>query len=189
MATNHHSVLVVTKDEKISALVAQMLQEPMFSLTVANDFNEARRILNEVTYNIVIVDSGDGSDTDFAIDVSSFQSVVLLLAPAHLFDRISYRVECYGILTLTKPFDAFYFYNMIKVAIAVRFKIESLTSQTVKLKEKMEEIRIVNRAKMLLMQHENMSEDEAHHAIEKRAMDACAKRVKIAKEIIRRYSN
>lgn len=189
METEHHSVLVVTKDSKISSSITQMLTAPLFTVTVASDFNEARRILNELTYNIIIVDSGDGSDTDFAIDVSDSTSTVLLFAPVHLFDQISYRVEGYGILTLTKPFDAFYFYNMIKIAIAVQFKIQSISSQTVKLKEKMEEIRIVNRAKMLLMQNESMTEENAHHSIEKRAMDACVKRIQVAKEIICQYNS
>lgn len=164
-----------------------MLQAPMFELTLASDFNEARRRLSEYTFNIIIVDSGDGSDTEFAVDVSESNSSILLLVPQEHFDQVSYRVESYGIITATKPFDGFYFYNMIKVAIAVQYKIQKLTSQTIKLKEKMEEIRLVNRAKMLLMQHQNMTEEEAHHHLEKTAMDKCAKRIAIAKEIISEF--
>jgi len=188
MDSESHSVLLVSKESKIVTQISAFLMPPMFELTTCSDFNEARRVAKERNFNIVIVDSGDGSDMDFAVDISDSSSTILLLAPAEHFDQISYRVEGYGILTITKPFDAFYFYNMMKIAIAVQYKIQVLSSQTVKLKEKMEEIRLVNRAKMLLMQNLNMSEQESHRYIEKEAMDRCIKRTAMAEQIIRMYS-
>ncbi|MCR4631441.1 MAG: ANTAR domain-containing protein, partial [Treponema sp.] len=96
-------------------------------------------------------------------------------------------VEGFGVLTVTKPFEPFYFYNMMKVAIAVQYKVQTLSSQTIKLKSKMEEIRLMNRAKMLLMQNLKMTEQEAHHHLEKEAMNRGMKRTAIADEIIRTY--
>lgn len=187
MTTDVHSVLLVSKDAKILSSVTALLVPPLFEVTVAGDFNEARRIAKERNYNIIIVDSGDGFDTDFAVDVSDSSATVLLMVPHEHFDQTSYQVEGYGILTITKPFDAFYFYNMIKISIAVQYKIQVLSSQTVKLKEKMEEIRLVNRAKMLLMQKLNMTEADAHRYIEKEAMNRCIKRTALAEEIIKTY--
>ena len=188
MASDIHSVLVVTKDIKTSTLISAMLVPPMFDVILAEDFNEARRLCTERVFNIVIVDFADGEGTDFAVDISSCTSTILLLAPTQFFDQLSYRVEPYGILTITSPFDQFYFYNMIKIAIAVQYKVQVLSSQTIKLKEKMEEIRLVNRAKMLLMQHKNLTEQEAHRYLEKQAMDHSMKRVAVAEEIIKTYS-
>ena len=188
MASDIHSVLVVTKDIKTSTLISAMLVPPMFDVILAEDFNEARRLCTERVFNIVIVDFADGEGTDFAVDISSCTSTILLLAPTQFFDQLSYRVEPYGILTITSPFDQFYFYNMIKIAIAVQYKVQVLSSQTIKLKEKMEEIRIVNRAKMLLMQNKEMSEQEAHRFLEKQAMDRSMKRIAVPDEIIKTYS-
>ena len=188
MASDIHSVLVVTKDIKTSTLISAMLVPPMFDVILAEDFNEARRLCTERVFNIVIVDFADGEGTDFAVDISSCTSTILLLAPTQFFDQLSYRVEPYGILTITSPFDQFYFYNMIKIAIAAQYKVQVLSSQTIKLKEKMEEIRIVNRAKMLLMQNKEMSEQEAHRFLEKQAMDRSMKRIAVADEIIKTYS-
>jgi len=185
MTSDTYSVLLVTKDSKISSLVSAMLIPPIFELSLCSDFNEARRKCDERVFNIVLVDFADGEGTDFAVDISESLSIILLLAPAEHFDSISFKVEGYGILTLTSPFDQFYFYNMIKVAIAVQYKVKVLSSQTTKLKEKMEEIRLVNRAKMLLMQNKNMTEQEAHRYIEKEAMDSGAKKTAVAEIIIR----
>ena len=187
MEAESHSVLLVSRDSKIISQVSAFLVPPLFELTTTSDFNEARRLATERTFNIIIADSGDGYDTDFAINVADSYSTFLLLVPNEHFDEISYRVEGYGILTITKPFEPFYFYNMVKIAIAVQYKVQVLSSQTTKLKVKMEEIKQVNRAKMLLMQNMNMSEQEAHRYIEKEAMDRGMKKTAISEEIIKTY--
>ena len=187
MEAESHSVLLVSRDSKIISQVSAFLVAPLFELTTTSDFNEARRLATERTFNIIIADSGDGYDTDFAINIADSYSTILLLVPNEHFDEISYRVEGYGILTITKPFEPFYFYNMVKIAIAVQYKVQVLSSQTTKLKVKMEEIKQVNRAKMLLMQNMNMTEQEAHRYIEKEAMDRGMKRIAISEEIIKTY--
>ena len=187
MEAESHSVLLVSRDSKIISQVSAFLVPPLFELTTTSDFNEARRLATERTFNIIIADSGDGYDTDFAINVADSYSTILLLVPNEHFDEISYRVEGYGILTITKPFEPFYFYNMVKIAIAVQYKVQVLSSQTTKLKVKMEEIKQVNRAKMLLMSNMNMSEQEAHRYIEKEAMDRGMKKTAISEEIIKTY--
>ena len=187
MEAESHSVLLVSRDSKIVSQISAFLVPPLFELTTTCDFNEARRMATERSFNIIIADSGDGYDTDFAINIADSYSTILLLVPNEHFDEISYRVEGYGILTITKPFEPFYFYNMVKIAIAVQYKVQVLSSQTTKLKVKMEEIKLVNRAKMLLMSNMNMSEQEAHRYIEKEAMDRGMKRTAISEEIIKTY--
>ncbi len=187
MEAESHSVLVVSRDSKIISQISAFLVPPLFELTTTSDFNEARRLATERSFNIIIADSGDGYDTDFAINLADSYSTILLLVPNEHFDEISYRVEGYGILTITKPFEPFYLYNMMKIAIAVQYKVQVLSSQTTKLKVKMEEIKQVNRAKMLLMQNMNMSEQEAHRYIEKEAMDRGMKKTAISEEIINTY--
>ena len=187
MTEDTHSVLVVSKDAKLSQTVSVMLMPPLFETEVLSDFNEARRRVSERVYNIILVDYADGEGVDFAVDASESLSTILLLTPSPLFEEVSYRVEGYGIICVPTPFDQFTFYAMIKAAIAVQYKVQVLSSQTTKLKVKMEEIKLVNRAKMLLMQNMSMSEQEAHRSIEKDAMDRSMKRTAIADEIIKRY--
>ena len=187
MEAESHSVLVVSRDSKIISQISAFLVPPLFELTTTSDFNEARRLATERSFNIIIADSGDGYDTDFAINLADSYSTILLLVPNEHFDEISYRVEAYGILTITKPFEPFYLYNMMKIAIAVQYKVQVISSQTTKLKVKMEEIKQVNRAKMLLMQNMNMSEQEAHRYIEKEAMDRCIKKTAVAEQVISTY--
>ena len=55
------------------------------------------------------------------------------------------------------------------------------------IEEKMEEIRLVNRAKWLLIECLSMTEADAHRYIEKTAMDTGSKRREVAESIIRTY--
>jgi len=187
MLADTHSVLVVTKDSKISSMTGAFLAAPLFEARQVSDFNEARRLLTERFYDIVFVDYADGEGADFATDISDSLSTILLLTPQTRYEEISYRVEGYGIITVATPMDQFLFYSTLKTAIAVQYKVQQLQSQTTKLKNKMEEIRIVNRAKLLLLQVLKMTETEAHHYIEKEAMDRGLKKTAVAEEIIRTY--
>ena len=54
--------------------------------------------------------------------------------------------------------------------------------------EKMQEIRIVNRAKWILITELKMTETDAHRYIEKQAMDRCVSKKEIAEEIIKTYA-
>ena len=56
------------------------------------------------------------------------------------------------------------------------------------LRRKVEDLRLINRAKVLLIQHLAMTEPEAHRCLEKQAMDQCRTRRSVAEEIIRTYT-
>lgn len=71
--------------------------------------------------------------------------------------------------------------------LAVCTRLRSLCTETVSLKRKLDDTRIVTRAKLLLMARLKMSEKEAHRYIEKAAMDTCCKRREVAERIIRTY--
>ena len=63
-----------------------------------------------------------------------------------------------------------------------------MEKKTLSFEEKMEEIRIVNRAKWLLISELKMDEPQAHRYVEKQAMDRCVSRREVAEEIIRTYT-
>lgn len=71
--------------------------------------------------------------------------------------------------------------------LAACARLRSLCTETVSLKRKLDDTRLVTRAKLLLMSRLQMSENEAHRYIEKAAMDTCSKRREVAERIIRTY--
>ena len=176
-----YSLLAVTLDKSLSKMIAEMLPADVFSpIVFLDDVQEARRMTADLPPDIIIVDAGAGFETETAIGFSQLPSTVLLLLPSAIFDETSAAVEPYGIISLAKPLDRFLFYMIMKAACAVQCKLKALTEKTVRLEEKMEEIRLVNRAKFLLMQKQGLTEPEAHRYIEKEAMDRCLRKKAIA---------
>ena len=75
----------------------------------------------------------------------------------------------------------------MKMINAMRKRILGLRDQNIKLQKKIDEIRIVNRAKFALMQYLQFTEQQAHRYLEKQAMDMRKTKKEIALEIIKIY--
>ena len=90
-------------------------------------------------------------------------------------------------LTLGKPMSSQSILTAVRLAAAFRYKLRKLDKKNQALQEKMQDIRTVNRAKWLLIEQMRMTESEAHHYIEKQAMDMRLSRREVAENIIRSY--
>ena len=69
-----------------------------------------------------------------------------------------------------------------------RERLRKSEKKALSIEEKMEEIRIVNRVKWLLISELKMDEQGAHRYIEKQAMDRCISKRIVAEEIIKTYA-
>ncbi|MDD7579368.1 MAG: ANTAR domain-containing protein, partial [Treponema sp.] len=92
-----------------------------------------------------------------------------------------------GVLTIARPNSRQAFYGALKLLTAVSAKLAKMEKKNRSLIEKMTDIRTVNRAKWLLIENLNMTENDAHHYIEKQAMDTRLSRREVAEGIIRTY--
>ena len=92
-------------------------------------------------------------------------------------------------MTLSKPCTAQQLKQAAAMMSATRFKLADLEQRTATLEEKMEEIRLVNRAKWMLIERRGMDEATAHRYIEKLAMDARQTRRLVAQTLIRSLDN
>lgn len=75
----------------------------------------------------------------------------------------------------------------LQLLCGTRERLRKMEQKTASIEEKMAEIRLVNRAKWLLIDREGMTEQDAHRFIEKQAMDRCVTRRTVADQIIARY--
>ena len=64
-----------------------------------------------------------------------------------------------------------------------------LTDENIRLKARIEELRLIDRAKCTLISVLNISEQEAHRAIEKQAMDMRLTKKQVAENILRIYED
>lgn len=189
--TPKNSVLIVSPGSKAGTMLTELLPPTSFSpICTVPTAGETRRLLVDRHFDIAVINAPlpDDFGPQLAIEISEKQGCgVLLLVKAEIQEAVALKVEDYGILTLPKPAGRQMVFQSVKLLAATRQKIRALEAKASSLESKMEEIRLVNRAKLLLIEHLKMSEPEAHHYIEKRAMDACVKRRTIAENIIKTY--
>ena len=97
------------------------------------------------------------------------------------------RMDPFGVLVLPKPASSQTVSQSLQLLCGTRERLRRMEQKTASIEEKMEEIRIINRAKLLLMEQLKMTEKEAHRFIEKQAMDRCVTRITIAQSILSTY--
>jgi len=187
-----YSVLVVSAAEKLNIALADLLPEARYQpVRVVTNVSAGKRAWNERSYDFVLINSPlpDDAGIRFAIDIgASNGAVVLLFVRAELQEEIRDKVTEHGVFTLAKPFSR----SMITLALdwmaSARERLRKMEKTTLSVEEKMEEIRVVNRAKWLLISELRMEEPQAHRYIEKQAMDRCVSKREIAEEIIKTYA-
>ena len=114
-------------------------------------------------------------------------SGAMLIVKSELFDQVSAKVEPYGVLTIQKPVARPLFYQALRLLIATQNRWRRFDNENKKLQTKMEEIRIVARAKCILVEYLRMSEQQAHRYIEKQAMDMRTSKRNVAENILKTY--
>ena len=189
--TQSYSVLLVSASAKFMDSVLPLLPERSFSpITKAPDVSSARRCLLERSYDLLIINAPlpDEFGTNFALDIcQSTQTGVLLLVRAEQYPDVTARVCQSGVLTLQKPTSPALFCSTLQLLCATRARLRRMEQKTATLEEKMAEIRLVNRAKWVLIEQLKMTENEAHKFIERQAMDRCVTRRTIAETILATY--
>lgn len=187
-----YSVLVVSNQQKFNDALSFMLPpSEYYPVCFTSNIASARRQLLSRGYDLVIVNAPlpDESGTRFAIDASNrMDTVVLLLLRAENFEEVTARVTSHGVFTLQVPFPASSIRQGLKWMVSARERLRRMETKNLSIEEKMEEIRLVNKAKWLLIEQKNMHEADAHRYIEKQAMDCCTSKKEIAQNIIQSFA-
>lgn len=183
-----YSVLAVSATESFNTALLALLPESTYSpIRFVSDISTAKRAAAERNYDHVIINSPlpDDSGLRFAIDTAGSKgTVVLLLVRAELHTEINERATEHGVFTLSKPISKPTMTMALSWMASARERLRQFEQKTVSIEEKMEEIRLVNRAKWKLIEELKMDEPTAHRYIEKQAMDRCVSKRIIAEEIL-----
>ena len=186
-----YSVLVVSASEKFNQALPEFFPVPVFSpLNIVSNVSSARQAVSERDFDLVIVNSPlpDESGVRFSVDTAGANnSVVLFLARPEQYDDAFDRLAEHGVFLMQKPLSRQTFQLAAGWLISARERVRKTEKKTQSIEAKMNEIRLVNRAKWMLISELKMTEPDAHRYIEKQAMDRCVSKQRIAEEIIKTY--
>ena len=184
-------VLVVSGSPSVTDTLTGLLQTGgAAEITPAASGGQARALLEQGEYALVIVNAPleDEFGHELALFAAErFLSGVMLLVKAESVEEISKRVERAGVMVVPKPVGRQAFFQALKLLQASVSRVRSLQSENRKLQQKIEEIRMVDRAKCALIQYLRMTEPQAHRYIEKQAMDLRVSKMEVAQGILQTY--
>ena len=152
---------------------------------------EARRAAAQDTWPLVVINAPlpDETGLELAMELTGTLSAVVLLVRAELMSMVYGPATEAGVLVVSKPIIPQVLQQSVQLAAATHNRLQTLSRENEKLHRKLDEIRLVDRAKCLLIERRHLSEAEAHRAIEKQAMDLRRTRGDIAQSILKAYEN
>jgi Response regulator with putative antiterminator output domain len=187
------SVLIVSYSEKSVEIFTELLNAAgIHQIIFLRSCSEARRLLLEKDFDLVVINAPLKEETGENLSrhiAAKGVSQVMLLVKSEYFDAVAAACEDDGVLVIAKPVNKSVFWSALKLASSAQNRLMRAWDDNARLKQKIEDIRIVDRAKCVLISYMNMSEQEAHRYIEKQAMDMRSTKRAIAEGILKTYEN
>jgi len=192
-STGMEYVLIISNSEKGAALISELLNPAYVCQIIAvKTCGEARRLLLERDFDLVIIDAPlkDETGESLALHAASREMTqVILIVRREFFEAVSAVCEKEGILTIEKPVNRYIFMSALSLARSVYNRMKKIQTENAQLRKRIEDIRIVDRAKCILISLMSMSEKEAHRYIEKQAMDMRITKRAVAERILKTYED
>lgn len=184
--------LIVSSNRETAEIVEQFLRcEGYTRLASVTSGNEARRFLDRETEPDLLVINTPLSD-EFGQELAENADVttsagIILICRNDISSEVTDKVADSGICVVPRPINRDFFIETIKLLTTERDELKGMTKETDDILTKINEIRLISRAKSTLMKYLHFTEPQAHKYIEKQAMNNRCTRKEVALKIIAQY--
>ena len=185
-------IMTVAGNEQGQRLLQQLLQEMRLSACCCAETGlEARRQLEKQQFDLVVVNAPLSDEHGEAVARLAFRqgAAVILLVKAEHVDAVWERIGKTGIYMIAKPLKRAVFFQMVQCILVQTERMQQLKAERDRLNRQIQDANLLNRAKLVLIQVLKLSEPQAHHYIEKQAMDLRITKREVAEGIINTYEN
>lgn len=185
------ALIVTSTNEGVSAVSGFIRSCGCSEICTAANGGEARRLMSCDSFDLMIINMplSDEKGDRLAQQISASTSAgIILLCKADSAEEITNRTADSGVSVVSKPIHKSELYQAVRAGFAMRTRLLSLRDENEKLRQKLRELRVVSRAKCLLIEKCSMTEQDAHRHIEKLAMDSRRTREAVAEETIAAHS-
>ncbi|MCI1268929.1 MAG: ANTAR domain-containing protein [Ruminococcus sp.] len=183
--------LIVSGSEKGMEAVVQLLKSCGYSrISSISNGSEARRMIDSNDFELVVINTPlpDEFGHELSIMIAEASTAgIILICKSDISDEVSDKVGDFGVCVVPKPINRTVFHQSMRLVQATRSRMLGLKKENVKLLTKIDEMRLINRAKCALMQYLKFTEPQAHRYIEKQAMDTRQTRKEVALSILSMY--
>ena len=139
---------------------------------------------------IISTPLSDEFGLDLVADIAKdAKNGIVVLAKREIADEVQKKIRFTGAFVLPRPFNKALLIQTIKLAEIAHIGMAKLEEENRQLTQQLSDMKIVNRAKSMLMQYLNLTEEQAHRHIQKQAMDLRKTQRAVAEDILKTYQN
>ncbi len=186
------NILIAGKTEEICDSIAQLLLELDCDNISTFTSGAIIRGVDISKFDSVIISTplSDEFGLDLVADISKdAKNGIVVLAKREIADEVQKKIRFTGAFVLPRPFNKAMLIQTIKLAEIAHIGMAKLEEENRQLTQQLSDMKIVNRAKSMLMQYLNLTEDQAHRHIQKQAMDLRKTQRAVAEDILKTYQN
>lgn len=191
LVTFMKKALIVSKTEQSAEQIKALLQSEGYEdfLHTLN-FADAKNLIAESVFDLIVInapiaDESGVKTADYA--ARHTRACVIMIVKEDFANEVSDQMAECGVLVISKPINKHLFHHYLLFTDFFKRRMLGVIEENDKLKQMVEEMKLVNRAKCLLMQCLSMSEAQAHRYLEKQAMDMRMSKIEIAKQVLKTY--
>ena len=184
--------LVCFKEESARSLQTLLPDSLSAEIVWAGQLQQARDLLAREAFSLIILNLPFPEKDVEAFVQNASQSTssgILLLCPQESADEILRRCLPQGILVLPKPLSPPLFVQSVGLGLSTSARLSRLLQENRRLHSKLEELKLISRAKAVLIEYLKLTEPQAHRYIEKQAMDLGLTRQQVAQNILKTYES
>lgn len=182
--------VIAAASEDIKASLSSMCAEAGITDITVTDGGSLRELFAEHSYDIALLvlpfEDRFGAETAAFLS-KSYDTRTIAFVPSKVYDDVCEKLARSGILILPKSSQRALIINALRNAVHTKEKLDELKEEKQTLAEMVNEIKLVNRAKCVLIEYLRISEKEAHRQMQKRAMDQRITLSEVAADILKTY--
>lgn len=124
---------------------------------------------------------------DIAVTAAKQGCGVIIAAPSKVCGKIAQKIGSLDIFVLPKPLNNELLLQAFRFVTLAKANSNVLKNEKEQLEKKIRDIRLIDRAKCVLVEYLRISEAEAHRQLQKRAMDMHMTSAEVAQDILKTY--
>ena len=188
---NMEKVLIISPQIQAAQALYDIIKSLNFSgYDYVASGNEARRKFDLTDYDLTIINTplSDEFGTELALDIAEKSlSAIIILVKSDLTEQVQDKISITGAFVIGKPVNKQVLFQSIPFVLNSKQVISTLREQNKALKRKVDDIKVIERAKFSLIKYLGLDESQAHRYIQKQAMDLRVSPRVIADNILKTY--
>ncbi len=183
------SIMIFSSMGDTADSISLAASEYGFEHISVSDGTNARELITENGYSLVFVNAP--LEKEFGLELAAFASEhdsgVIISAPGKLCGEMAKKIGDTDIFILPKPMNKPLLLQTLRYVMLSRKRLLDLCGKNQRLEVKIKDVKLVDRAKCVLVEYLRISEADAHRQIQKRAMDMRVPLTEIASDILKTY--